>query len=317
MPIDAISVRGITHRFGERLALDDLSFDVPAGTVFGFLGPNGAGKTTTINVILGLLQPQHGVVDIFGERTSSSPTGRREHIGALLEYDGLYEQLSAQDNLEFYARIWGFSREERSNRIRTLLTQMALWERRQEKVSRWSRGMKRRLALARALLHRPRLVILDEPTAGLDVVNSARVHADLEALVSEEDVTVFLTTHNMPEAEKLCDTIAVVREGKLLSMGEPSSLRSRARAPVIEIFGQNFPDDTERILRELVGVSSVDVRPNVIRVSTTGSADTSTIVATLVAAGTRVEGVERSTATLEEAFLDLVNEDREEMRASS
>jgi ABC-2 type transport system ATP-binding protein len=185
----AIRMQDLTRDFvknkgkSERLrAVDSLSLDVPAGIVFGFLGPNGAGKTTTIRLLLGLLAPTAGRAMIMGYDTRTEADQIRAQTGALLEHTGLYEQLSAEDNLEFYARAWRIPAKERKARIAELFTHIDLWERRQEPVGKWSRGMKQKLALARALLHRPPLLLLDEPTAGLDVASAVAVREELVAL---------------------------------------------------------------------------------------------------------------------------------------
>ena len=308
MPSNAISIEGVTHRFGEMTAVDDLSLQVPTGSVFGFLGPNGAGKTTTINLLLGLLEPQTGRIEVLGSDVSANPDQARSNMGALLESDGLYEQMTAEDNLDFYGRVWRMPAADRKDRIRELLTHMKLWDRRGDKVARWSRGMRRRLALARTLLHRPPVIILDEPTAGLDVVHTASVHDDLESLSQRENVTVFITTHNMPEAERLCETIAVISSGRLVGLGGPADLRMRARTPVLEITGHDFPADTEAILMQLPAVQSVEIAQNTVRVSISEGADSSSIISALVEAGAKIEEARRSTASLEEAFLSLVSE---------
>jgi ABC-2 type transport system ATP-binding protein len=201
---------------------------VPAGVVFGFLGPNGAGKTTTIRLLLSLIDPTGGGAEVLGFDTRTQGREIRARCGALLEHSGLYERLSAEDNLRFYGKVARMSGSDLNKRIEELLRQMGLWERRQEAVVKWSRGMKQKLAIARAVLHRPGLVFLDEPTAGLDPVAANGLRKDLAALVSQQGATIFLTTHNMAEAEKLCNLVAVIREGKLLAIGNPAELRASA-----------------------------------------------------------------------------------------
>ena len=200
----AIRTESLSRDFGSIRAVDGLSMEVPGGIIFGFLGPNASGKTTTINLLLGLLEPTTGRAEVLGFDTRTQAGEIRTRSGALLEYPGLYEQMSAEDNLEFYGRVWKMGAAERQARIKELLAHFGLWERRGESVEKWSRGMKQKLATARALLHRPSLVFLDEPTAGLDVVAAASLRDDLAGLTAREGVTVFLTTHNMAEAERLC-----------------------------------------------------------------------------------------------------------------
>jgi ABC-2 type transport system ATP-binding protein len=200
----AIQSDGLSRSFGQLRAVDDLRLEVPRGIVFGFLGPNGSGKTTTIRLLLGLLEPSAGQARVLGFDLRTQADEIRARTGALLEHSGLYERLSAEDNLEFYGRVWRLPDDARRKRREELLGNLGLWDRRKEPVGTWSRGMKQKLAIARTLLHRPALIFLDEPTAGLDPIAAAALHKDLTALVVQERVTVFLTTHNLAEAEKLC-----------------------------------------------------------------------------------------------------------------
>ena len=199
-----IRINHLTRDFGRVRAVDDLSLEVPAGIIFGFLGPNGSGKTTTIHLLLGLPEPTTGRAEVLGFDTNTQADEIRARAGALLEHDGLYEQMTAEDNLEFYGRVNRMPSVERQTRIKDLLTQMNVWDRRKERIGKWSRGMKQKLAVARDLMHHPRVLFLDEPTAGLDVVAAAALRDDLANLTAREGVTVFLSTHNMAEAEKLC-----------------------------------------------------------------------------------------------------------------
>ena len=178
----AIRTEHLTCDFGAVRALDDVSLEVPAGIVFGFLGPNGSGKTTTIRLLLGLLEPTGGHAAVLGLDTHTQAAAVRARCGALLEHDGLYERLSAAENLDYYGRIWRIPGPVRAQRIRELLDHVGLWERRADRVGTWSRGMKQKLAVARALLHQPEVVFLDEPTASLDPVAAAALREDLARL---------------------------------------------------------------------------------------------------------------------------------------
>jgi ABC-2 type transport system ATP-binding protein len=208
-----IRVEHLSRTFGIVKAVDDLSLIVPEGIIFGFLGPNGAGKTTTIHLLLGLLEPNQGRAWVLGFDTRTQADEIRARSGALLEFSGLYERMTAEDNLDLYGRIYRVPISQRKVRIKELLTHLDLWDRRKEQVIKWSRGMKQKLAVARALFHRPPLIFLDEPTAGFDPVAAASLRTDLAALVSREGVTVFLNTHNLTEAEKLCAQVGVIRNG--------------------------------------------------------------------------------------------------------
>jgi ABC-2 type transport system ATP-binding protein len=217
-----------------RLAVESLTCTVEAGTIFGLIGPNGAGKTTTIRLLLGLLEPTSGSARVLGFDTQTDGDAIRAQTGALLEHTGLYERLSAEDNLEFYARVSRLPRQTLRARVREVLESLNLYDRRKDSVSTWSRGMKQRLAVARALIHRPRVLFLDEPTNGLDPVAAAALRADLRQLVEREGVTLFLTTHNLAEAETLCRTVAIMQRGRLLTVGTPEQLRSAHHAATLE-----------------------------------------------------------------------------------
>jgi ABC-2 type transport system ATP-binding protein len=306
----AIRIENLTRDFGKIRAVDQLSLEVPAGIIFGFLGPNASGKTTTIHLLLGLLEPTAGRAEVMGFDTLKKGDDVRAHVGALLEHPGLYEQLSAEDNLEFYGRICRVPASQRRSRTQELLTHLDLWDRRQERIDKWSRGMKQKLALARALFHRPPLVFLDEPTAGLDVMAATALREDLARLVTREGVTVFLTTHNMAEAEKLCRRVAVIRKGKLLAVGVPDELRRHAGAPQLEVVGRGFTDMVLTQLRARPEVSDVETQDRRLLIHLRDDVDTAPLVSMMVAADVQVEEVRKGRASLEEVFLNLMEEER-------
>ena len=290
-------------------AVDDLSLEVPAGIVFGFLGPNGAGKTTTIYLLLGLLEPTQGRASVLGFDTRTQADEIRARIGALLESTGLYERMTAEDNLDFYGRVYHMPAAERRARIKELLTHLDLWERRKDQVGKWSKGMKQKLAVARALLHHPPLIFLDEPTAGLDPVAAATLHNDLEGLVAREGVTVFLTTHNLIEAEKLCAQVGVIRQGKLLAVGNPDELRLRTGGPRAEIVGHSFNEQILVSLRERPEVANVEMHNNHLTIELRGEGEIGPLVSLIVRLGGDIEEVRRGKASLEEVFLTLMEEE--------
>jgi len=306
----AIRIENLTRDFETVRAVDGLSLEVPAGIIFGFLGPNGAGKTTTINLLLGLLEPTSGRAEVLGFDTRTQADKARTCTGALLEHPGVYEQLTAEDNLEFYGRVWRMPAAERQARIKELLTNMGLWERRKEQAGTWSKGMKQKLALARAMLHRPPLVFLDEPTAGLDVVSAVAVREDLESLAARGGVTVFLTTHNMAEVERLCAQVAVIRAGKLVAIGHPDQLRARAGGPRVEIVGRGFSESALALLRGRPEVAAAVVQNGHLEIDLRQETDTAPLVSLMVSAGVQVEEVRRGKASLEEVFLTLMEEER-------
>jgi len=304
----AIRTQQLTRNFGAVRAVDGLSIEVPAGIVFGFLGPNGSGKTTTIRLLLGLLEANSGGAQVLDYDTRTQAEQIRQHSGALLEQSGIYERLSAADNLEFYGRVWRMPPAERSARIKELLTHLGLWDRRNELAGNWSRGMKQKLAIARTLLHRPSLVFLDEPTAGLDPVAAAALHEDLTSLVAREGVTVFLTTHNLAEAEKLCQQVGVIRQGRLLATGTPDQLRAQAGGPRLEIIGKGFTPQVIQQLQAQPMVSGVQVNNSHLTIQLRETKETAPLVTLLVGAGAQIEEVRKGKANLEETFLALVEE---------
>ena len=302
----AIRADAVTRDFGPVRALDSLSLEVPKGIVFGFLGPNGAGKTTAIRVFLGLIEPSAGRAEVLGLDTLRDAATIRARCGALLEHPGLYERLTASDNLDFHGRAWHLPKRVRQDRIRELLTRFGLWDRRDEPVGQWSRGMKQKLAVARAVLHRPDLVFLDEPTSGLDPVATAGLRDDLAALAAQEGVTVFLTTHNLNEAERLCARVGVIRGGRLLAVGSPEELRQRQESGRVDITALGLTSEIVELVRAQSDVVSVETWDGTVSVSLNSGASIAPIVALLVEHGVAVEEVRRARATLEDAFLDLM-----------
>jgi ABC-2 type transport system ATP-binding protein len=306
----AIQTDKLTRSFGTLKAVDRLTLEVQRGTVFGFLGPNGSGKTTTIRLLLGLLDADQGRAEILGFDIREQPDEVRARSGALLEHHGLYERLSAADNLTYYGRIWHMSNTERESRIRELLEPLGLYDRRDEPIGRWSRGMKQKLAVARTLMHHPELVFLDEPTAGLDPVASAALREDLEMLAEQEGVTIFLTTHNLAEAEKLCNQVGVINRGQLLALGSPAELRSSTSAPRLYVTGQGFSSQVLETLRANALVSNMRQQNGQVVMDLNDMARSHEIVAQLVGAGVQIDEVRKEKADLEDVFLRLVEEEK-------
>jgi ABC-2 type transport system ATP-binding protein len=312
MPPPIIHTEHLSRFFGPAhtvKAVDDLSLEVPAGIMFGFLGPNGAGKTTTIHLLLGLLEPTGGQAQVLGFDIRAQAAEIRAHSGALLEFAGLYERMSAEDNLDFYGRIYHMPAPERRARSKELLTHLDLWDRRHDPVGQWSRGMKQKLAVARALFHHPPLIFLDEPTAGLDPVAATALRQDLDRLVAREGLTVFLTTHNLAEAEKLCAQVGVIRQGKLLRVGSPDELRVREGRPHTEIIGRDFNEQTLALLRARPEVARAELQGGHLIIELRGTDKIAPLISLIVQAGGEIEEVRRGQASLEEVFLTLMEEE--------
>lgn len=311
MPESIIHTEHLSRSFGTVKAVDDLSLEVPAGIVFGFLGPNGAGKTTTIHLLLGLLEPTKGKASVLGFDIHTHSSEIRARSGALLEYVGLYERMSAEDNLDFYGRIYHMSAPNRRARSKELLTHLNLWERRKDRVGNWSRGMKQKLAVARALFHHPPLVFLDEPTAGFDPVAAAALRDDLVSLVAREGTTVFLNTHNLAEAEWLCTQVGVIRQGKLLVVGSPDELRARWGGPQAVIVGSGFTEQTLSLLRDRPEVAKVELHSGGghLVIDLRGEHKIAPLINLIVCSGGEIEEVRRGKASLEDVFLTLMTEE--------
>jgi len=305
----AIQTDHLTRDFESVRAVDQITFEVDSGSLFGFLGPNGSGKTTTIRLLLGLLEPTQGKSSVLGYDPISQGDLVRQNCGALLEHTGLYERLSAAENLEFYARVFRLSSSERNIRIKELLTNMGLWDRKNETVKSWSRGMKQKLAVARAMLHRPKVIFLDEPTAGLDPVAASAFREDLQNLVRQSGVTVFLTTHNLGEAEKLCDRVGVIREGKLLAIGSPDELRMRNGNAYIDVVGSGFSPEVMKKLEQHLKITSVRQQDQHVRIQFETGFDSSSLIPLLVEHGIHIEEVRKGKSSLEDVFLTLMEEE--------
>jgi ABC-2 type transport system ATP-binding protein len=227
MSFPAIQISSLSRYFGEKPAVANLTLEVQAGEIFGFLGHNGAGKTTTVRLLNGVLEPTSGQVRVLGLDPQTDGPTLRARTGVLTETPSLDERLTARENLTFYAELYDVSRLDVFDRVDSLFEEFELDERADEKVGRYSKGMKQRLALARALIHRPAVLFLDEPTAALDPVATRHVHTLVETLARREDCTVFICTHNLVEAGRLCDRVAVLEHGRLVALGTPSELTRR------------------------------------------------------------------------------------------
>jgi ABC-2 type transport system ATP-binding protein len=220
----AIEVQGLTKRFGSLTAVEDVSFEVEEGEVFGLLGPNGSGKTTTIRMLVGLSRPTEGDARILGFDLSSGIAEAKRRIGVVPDSSNLYDELSARDNLLFMAKLYGVKKRVREERVEEVLRAFDLYDRRDDGFGTFSRGMKRSLTIAAALVHDPKLLFLDEPTVGLDVV-AARSLRDLICDLHHRGLTIILTTHYLEEADRLCDRIAILVKGRIVAIDTPEGLK--------------------------------------------------------------------------------------------
>jgi ABC-2 type transport system ATP-binding protein len=302
-----IEASDLTKSYGDNLALDHVSFDVGEGETFGFLGPNGAGKTTTIRILTGLSHPTEGHARVLGYDIASEIVAAKRHIGVVPELSNLYDELSAMDNLLFMAGLYGVPRRERKVRAEALLKTFGLYERRDSQFRTLSRGMKRALTIAAALIHNPRLLFLDEPTLGLDVVAARSLRA-LIGNLHNQGVTVFLTTHYLEEADLLCDRISIVVKGRIITTGTPQALKAIAQSePVTEVtFERTLGGMTESLSRSLPGIKTVMVSDRTARFY--GGATTAILDTILHIAhdnNVKIESVSNLKPTLEDAFIKI------------
>jgi ABC-2 type transport system ATP-binding protein len=301
----------LTCRFGDVLAVDHLTLDIYSSEVFGFLGHNGAGKTTTVRLFNGVLAPTHGGACVLGLDPQSDGPSLRRLTGVLTETPSLDERLTGRENLQIYAQIYGLRQAEASDQVATLLERAELADRADQKVSGYSRGMKQRLALARALLHRPELLFLDEPTAGLDPVASRRVHELITRLSHEEHRTVFLCTHNLAEAQALCDRVAVLEHGRLVALGTPAQLAAqlgRSLRLEIEVDPDQVPVARD-VLRSTLAAGEPEGEGGSLAVLGADREAIPDLVAALVAASVRIYRVTPQEPSLEDVYFALQGEE--------
>ncbi|HVO42834.1 MAG TPA: ABC transporter ATP-binding protein [Aggregatilineales bacterium] len=301
----AIETHAITRTFGTRTAVEDLTLSIPAGTVFGFLGPNGAGKTTTVRMLSALIAPTSGTALVAGHRIGAENTAVRRSVGILTETPGLYDQLSAWQNLMFFARLYDLDPRRASQQTDRYLKMLDLLDRRDELVGGFSKGMRQKLAIARALLHEPTVVFLDEPTAGLDPEASRTVRDFIKELRTEGR-TIMLTTHNLPEADELCDMIGVFRT-RLLRLGTPEALRAAlfGRGTVVRVVDN--AETLAEVVRKLPFVKNVSQQGDSLSVTLDNPDDeTPGLITALVGAGAQIRSAEPIAHSLEDVYMQLV-----------
>jgi ABC-2 type transport system ATP-binding protein len=307
MAFPAIEMHDVSKRFGTSRALDHLELSVEVGAVFGFLGPNGAGKTTTLRVLLGLVRPDLGRVEVLGHDPGKEPTRIRQLVGVLLESDGLYERLTAVDNLLYHAGIHHLPRTDARKRIEELLRAFDLWERRRDRVLTWSKGMRQKLAIARALLHKPRVLLLDEPFTGLDPVAAAALRNDIVNLAKNQGVTVMLTTHDLAHVEKSCSHVAVIKGGRVIASGPLEQLRGKRDDVEVEVSGEGLDAEVLAALQHERMIMSFSLAGNRCRLRCSPSAR-ARLGVELVKRGVQLDELHTVRSSLEETFLSLMSE---------
>ncbi|MBI5932790.1 MAG: ABC transporter ATP-binding protein [Chloroflexi bacterium] len=302
-----VEVNGLERVFGANRAVDGMTFHVQPGEVFGLLGPNGAGKTTTVRLLNGILPPSGGSARVFGLDPASDGQRVRQQTGVLTETPALYERLSAYENLAFFATLTGIPEAALNGRVLEMLAFFGLEDRAKDKVETYSKGMKQRLALARALIHKPPLLFLDEPTSGLDPEAAQHVNALIADLSHQNGQTILLATHNLLEAQRLCDRVAVMNKGRILAMGSLKEL-SRKLWPVTWVditFWQVPAENATGSLKTLRGVKQVTGQSVAWQVQVEGEEVIPQVVQHLAAQGASILKVNPRDYTLEDIYFAL------------
>jgi len=306
---DSITIESIHKQLGKRQRLKDISFAVAQGDIFGYLGHNGAGKTTTMRIILGLLRPTSGRALVQGKDLAED-TGARGRIGVLLERDGLYDRLSAYENLDYYAQLYGV--KEKQNKVESLLGFAGLSERKDDKVGEFSRGMKRKLGLARAIIHEPEVLFLDEPSAGLDPEAQKMVRDLLLQLSREKKMTIFLNSHDLDEVQRICSKVAIIQRGHIRVCDTLENLTNKSDMTTVQITlsDSNNTDKARGLIDTLDYATYLEQRePAAIMATLSKGSKPSHLLTLLVSSGIKVEEIKSVTTSLEDIYLEITRQE--------
>ncbi|MFX1481892.1 MAG: ATP-binding cassette domain-containing protein [Promethearchaeota archaeon] len=308
--MEEVEILGLTKNFGDLVAVNHMELEIPAGTIFGLLGPNGAGKSTTTRLLSTLLRPTDGTAVVGGYDVIENPVNVREITGVLPEEGNhtIYPTLTTYENLEYFAKLYDVPDSEISERIEELLTFMELWDRRDDKAGELSTGNRQRLGLCRAMLHRPKVLLLDEPTSALDPIAAKRVRELILGLSHEYKQTFFINSHNLPEVQRVCDRIAIIDKGKILLQGNTQELRSKLQAK--QEFRIRVVGDIEQASSIAKSMDFVeDIKPEVDSILVTindPTANNSTLMQAILSAGIKIVEFAEEEATLEDLYLEVV-----------
>jgi ABC-2 type transport system ATP-binding protein len=303
-----IEIENLTKKFGDLTAVDGISFNVNDGEVFGFLGPNGAGKTTTVRMLCCLISKTSGTARISGHEIGNKNDSLeiRKIIGLVPDNVGLSEHMSAYDNLDLFGRIYGLANTQRKESIHRFLEMLGLWEKRKDTVGTFSKGMKQKLAIARALIHDPQILFMDEPTSNLDP-EAAKTVRDFILELKKEKKTIFLNTHNLDEAQRICNRIAILNT-KLITIGSPADLERAIKGSQTVIEVEQVTEKVQAALRSLP-ITNLVIDGERIMFDTVDSGGKNwTIVEAIVHAGGHVNLVNAVGSTLEDVYLKMVGE---------
>jgi ABC-2 type transport system ATP-binding protein len=302
---NSISLEHVNKELGRRRILKDVNLSVKQGDIFGYLGPNGAGKTTTIRIILGLITATSGKVSILGQDVQVNKT--RQKVGFVLETDGLYDNMSAFDNLMYYAKLYDITQTGR--KADEVLKLVGLTDRAKDKVGAYSKGMRQRLALARAMVSDPELLVLDEPTAGVDPTGQIEIRRLMLDMIHKQGKTILLSSHNLDEVQRICNRIALIHRGQIHLYGELEKLQREMGKGGVEI--ETAEPVPPAVLAEINNVSGITVREQRERslvLASASSIDVAAIVTLLASRGVKVEQFKKQEASLEEIYTSIVKE---------
>lgn len=301
-----ITTSGLSKQFDNITAVDRLTLDIEAGEVFGFLGPNGAGKTTTVRMLTCLIEPSAGEAAVLGYQVGTDDQQIRRNVGLLTEAPGHYDRLSAWQNLLIYARLYEVDQEKRQ--VEKYLRMLDLWDRREDPAGTFSKGMRQKLAIARALLHEPQVLFLDEPTAGLDP-QAARLIREFIAELKEAGRTIFLCTHNLDEADRLCDRVAVFKQN-LRVLDEPANLRRQVYGRRVTVQLVQPAAEFLDLVTAVDGIRDVETSSNTLSYSSEDpEQDNPELIRQLVQAGAAVQFISEDSVTLEEVYMQLIKDE--------
>ena len=308
-----IEVENLEKKFGDVVAVGNVSFTAPPAKIFGLLGPNGAGKSTTIGCISGLLEPSSGRVRVLGHDVVAERRAAREELGVVPQELALYEDLSATENLRFWGAAYGMRRKRLNDRVRELLAATGLVDRAKEPIKRFSGGMKRRLNLGCGIVHRPKVLLLDEPTVGVDAQSRVRLLEVVRQQVAE-GACVLYTTHYLEEAETLCDQLAIIDHGKIIAAGTLAELRGRlGERDTVRLVGQFEPAGAREALRRVDGVEVVEAEPGELRLALAdASRKLPELFAALAGNGSVVRETTVTRPSLESLFIQLTGKELRE-----
>jgi len=303
-----IKVENITRKFEKITAVENISFQIKESEIFGFLGPNGAGKTTTIRMLSALIQPTSGKITIDNRSPQKDGEYIRSITGLLTESPGLYEKISAYDNLSYYSSFYNISEKKRKDNIKKYLKMFDLWDRKDDIAGTYSKGMKQKLALSRALIHEPKILFLDEPTAGLDPESAHMVRNFIESL-KKEKTTVFLCTHNLEEASSLSDRVCIIKK-RIIKIASLTELQKNKKNKEVEIIFKGNTKKYIKTLKQIKEISGIEASKNKINLFLKKPETVNPIIIKkLIDCGAEILYFNEIKASLEEIYLDLIKEE--------